>query len=64
MLRLERQFIAREWTCHGKNGPPQIGSPRNKFFDKYGPPRTYFTAKYGLPLKNLDHLPQMKERRH
>ena len=24
-------------------------------------PGTYFTAKYGLPLKNLDHLPQMKK---
>ena len=43
-------------VCHGKNGPPQIGSPRNQLFiDKYGPPGTYFTAKFGPPLKNLDH---------
>ena len=65
--------------CHGKNGPPKIGSPGTKFsINENGPPRlvppginflinkdlgTYFTAKYELPLKNLDHLPQMKERR-
>ena len=36
-------------VCHGKNGPPKLV-----------PPGTYFTEKYGLPLKNLDHLPQMK----
>ncbi len=41
-------------VCHGKNGPPKIGSPRNEFFEKYGPPGTYFTAKFGPPLKNLD----------
>ena len=29
---------------------------------KLVPPGTYFTAKYGLPLKNLDHLTQMKKR--
>ena len=28
---------------------------------KLVPPGTYFTAKYGLPLKNLDHLTQMKK---
>jgi len=38
-------------ACHDKNGPPQIGSPRNQFFDKYGPPGTYFTAKFGPPLE-------------
>ena len=30
---------------------------------KLVPPGTYFIAKYGLPLKNLDHLPEMKQRR-
>ena len=25
--------------------------------------RSTLTAKYGLPLKNLDHFPQMKKRR-
>ncbi len=45
--------------CHGENGPPKIGSPRNQFFEKYGPPGTYFTAKFGPPLKHLDPLPEI-----
>ena len=47
-------------VCHGKNGPPKIGSPLELIFSiNKEPPGTYFTAKYGLPLKNVDHLPQI-----
>ena len=51
------------WVCHDKNGHPP--PPPNWFhpeliFRKIRTPGTYFTAKNGLPLKILDHLPQMK----
>ena len=51
------------WVCHGKNAPPpKLVSPRTNF-SKNNDPGTSFTAKNGLPLKNLDHLPQMKKHR-
>ena len=41
-----------------KMDPPELVSPGTNY--QQGPPGTYFTAKYGLPLKNLDHLSEMK----
>ena len=40
-------------ACHGKNGPPKIGSPRNLFYCKIWTP----TEKFGPPHideKNID----------
>ena len=45
-----------------KMPPPKLVSPRTNF-SKNNDPGTSFTAKNGLPLKNLDHLPQMKKHR-
>ena len=49
-------------TCHGKMDPPppKLVPPGINFLINKDPPGTYFPAKYGLPLKNLDHLPEMK----
>ena len=46
-----------------KKDPPKLVPPGTNFSINKEPSGTYFTAKYGLPLKNLDYLPQMKERR-